>query len=150
MESKINCLHSLTRECPAYIVVACPWPFCLIYCNLFISVHIYKRDLMHHRFRGVVGYHVSLTHWRSPVRVRAKTTDFFYFFCIELSLLVHVHALKKNMTMIKVVTFCRCIIKIGTAEHVSFLDKITSVLTSISQSSCIATFFYISYNYPLF
>jgi hypothetical protein len=29
-------------------------------------------------FRGVVGYHVSLTHWRSPVRTRAKPSFFIY------------------------------------------------------------------------
>ena len=35
---------------------------------------IWNRDTLWNnaRFRGVVGYHVSLTHWRSPVRVRAK------------------------------------------------------------------------------
>jgi len=30
----------------------------------------------HIRFRGVVGYHTSLTHWWSPVRARAKSFIF--------------------------------------------------------------------------
>ena len=37
--------------------------------------------------RGVVGYHVSLTHWRSPVRVRATPIFAFYFLSVHFSFL---------------------------------------------------------------
>ena len=52
------------------------------------------------RFRGVVGYHVSLTHWRSPVRVRAKPICSFlilFWRCFIYFLSLPLHSTSRSM-----------------------------------------------------
>ena len=46
---------------------------------LVLSLNIYVLSLKNIWCRGVVGYHVSLTHWRSPVQVRATPILWSYF-----------------------------------------------------------------------
>ena len=84
-------------------------------------------------FSWCSGYHICLTHRRSPVRNRAKTWNIF-FFDFQLCTLCH-ERLHKNVRLIPIVNFCTYAQQKGI-NHLVILVKLSNALVLNSHGKC--------------